>query len=290
MKIGRRVFLGGCAVAMFAPRVWAAKPDDAVFWRALFPDHALVLFGYIGIRSDLVPDIYNEGQGLISQSSSVLLDMSPEVTLPTVSFARSQMEPVFNKLSPQTQAEFREAMKGLVPEKEIEGLAGFTASVFLNGEGQHAYSPAKPSIGFALAEYAAATKRPLATLLSDQEVLSSSKQMTIDQVNAVGPSTVEYLLALRGRLGPIGAYFEKLYRSRKSAEIASLSHEMSEKGVFSPSDVFDPQALRRLVTDRLAGQPPGTNAFVTVPLGLLSGPMSILDDLRARGATVTVIS
>lgn len=165
MKIGRRVFLGGGAVAMFAPRVWAGKADDAVFWRALFPDHALVLFGYIGIRSDFVPDIYNEGQGLISQSSAVLLDMSPEVKLPTVSFARSQTEPVFSKLSPQTQAEFREVMKRLVPEREIEGLAGFTASVMLSGEGQHAYSLAEPAIGFALAEYATAEKRPLATLL-----------------------------------------------------------------------------------------------------------------------------
>lgn len=113
--------------------------------------------------------------------------------------------------------------------------------------------------------------------------------MTIDQFNAVGPPTIEYLLALRRRLGSIGAYFEELYRSCKSAEIASLSHEMSEKGVFSPADLFDPQPLRRLFTDRLAGQLPGTNAFVTVPLGLFSGPMSILDDLRVRGATVTVI-
>ncbi|NLS18567.1 TraB/GumN family protein [Rhizobium sp. P40RR-XXII] len=275
---------------MVAPRVCVAEPGHAVFWRAFFPNHEFVLFGYVRIRADLIPDIYSEGQTLISQSRAVLLDMSPNVKFSSVSFPRTQTEPVVNRLSPQAQAEFREVMKRLVPAEEIEGLPGFTASLMLSGEGQHSFSPTEPSIGFALAKYAAEAQRPLATLVSDQEVLSSGKQMTIEIFNAVGPSTVEYLLDLRRRLGPIGAYFEELYRSRESGEIARLAREMSENGVFTPTDFLDAQALRRMFIERLVAQPPGSNAFVTMPIGLLSGPISILDELRAHGATVTAVS
>ncbi|MBB4010429.1 hypothetical protein [Allorhizobium taibaishanense] len=290
MKIGRRIFLAGSAVSIMAPGIRAAEPENAVFWRAVFPNHDLALFGYVRIRADLVPDIYSQGKTLVSQSSALLLDMSPDVKMPTVNIERNQTEPVLNKLSPSTQPEFREVMKTLVPEGEIARLAGFTASIFLCGEGQHPFTPQEPSIGFALVKYAQEAGRPMTTLASDQEVVSLSKPITTEKFNAVGPSTIEYLLQLRRRIGPIGAHFDELYRTRQSAEIARLAQEMTNNGVLSPTNFLDPQPLRKLLIDRLANQASGTNAFVTMPRGLLSGPMSILDELRSRGATVSAMA
>jgi hypothetical protein len=65
---------------------------------------------------------------------------------------------------------------------------------------------------------------------------------------------------------------------------------MTANGVFPPSDLLDTNRISVLFVKRLAALPPGTNAFATMPLGLLSGPFSILDDLRAWGAGVTVMS
>ena len=116
------------------------------------------------------------------------------------------------------------------------------------------------------------------------------KPPTLEKVNSVGPDAITYLLDLRRRIGCIGAYVDELYKARKSAEIASLGEEIAAKGNFTPTEFMDADRLRALSVERIANLPAGTNAFVILPIGLLSGPYSFLAELRSHGAEVTAIN
>ncbi|MGO7423658.1 hypothetical protein ACCT09_28440 [Rhizobium ruizarguesonis] len=57
----------------------------------------------------------------------------------------------------------------------------------------------------------------------------------------------------------------------------------------TPTDLIDADKLRALLIERIANLPPGTNAFIILPIGLLNGPRNILGELRFRGAEVAAI-
>ncbi|MBY5879566.1 hypothetical protein ACC807_22640 [Rhizobium ruizarguesonis] len=289
MHITRRQFAALAAVVFLPGMPRAADEETALFWRAKSPANDHVLFGYVRIRADSFPDIVAEGKRLVDQSKTVLIDVNPGLTLSTAKFKNSDIKPVFAGLTPSDQDEFKTIFSTSPAKGAIEKLSGFEASLLLIGEGQHAFGPDAPSIGLALAKYGVSIGRDVKTLAADGEMQAMQKPLTLETVNSVGPASITYLLELRHRIGPIGAHFDELYKSRKSAEIARLGEEITARGIVTPTDLIDADKLRALLIERIANLPAGTNAFIILPIGLLNGPHSILGDLRSRGGEVTAI-
>ncbi|MGO6671444.1 hypothetical protein [Rhizobium leguminosarum] len=289
MRITRRQF-AALTAALFLPGMpRAADEENAVFWRAKSSANDHVLFGYVRIRADTFPDIVAEGKRLLDQSKTVLIDINPGLTLSTAKFKNSDIKPVFAALTPSDQDEFKTILSTSPAKGAIEKLSGFEASLLLIGEGQHAFGPDAPSIGLALAKYGVSIGRDVKTLAAEGEMQAMQKPLTLETVNSVGPASITYLLELRRRIGPIGAHFDELYKSRKSAEIARLGEEITARGIVTPTDLIDADKLRALLIERIANLPAGTNAFIILPIGLLNGPHSIVDELRSGGAEVTTI-
>ncbi|MEK1888433.1 MAG: hypothetical protein AAAB35_12880 [Phyllobacterium sp.] len=289
MRITRRQFAVIAAVISLPGISRAASEENAVVWRVRFPSQELVLFGYVRVPADVFPDITAEGKRLIDQSKMVLVDMNPSLTLSPTRFKNSDLKPVFPGLAPPQQDELKTILATSPARNAIERLCGFEAGLLLVGEGQRVIGPDAPSVGLELANYAVSIGRKVKTLASDSEVLAMQKPLTLATVNSVGPASIAYLLDLRHRIGPIGAYFDELYKARKSARIASLGEEITAKGVLTPTDFIDMGHLRALYVEQIASLPAGTNAFVMLPIGLLSGSYSIVAKLRSHGAKVTAI-
>ena len=290
MRINRRQFAALVAVLSLPGMSRAANEESSVFWRAKFRSQDLVLFGYVRVRADFFPEIIAEAKRLIGQSKLVLIDMNPSLTLSTTKFKNSDLKPVFPGLTRPNQYELKTILATSPAKNAIEKLSGFEVSLLLMSEGQHFFRPDAPSIGLELANYGVSIGRSVKTLASDGEMQAMQKPPTLEKVNSVGPDAITYLIDLRRRIGPIGAYVDELYKARKSAEIASLGEEIAAKGNFTPTDFMDADRLRELFVERIANLPAGTNAFVILPIGLLSGPYSFLAELRSRGADVTAIN
>ncbi|EJC80039.1 hypothetical protein Rleg4DRAFT_1648 [Rhizobium leguminosarum bv. trifolii WSM2297] len=289
MHITRRQFAAVAVVPFLPEMAFAADEENAVFWRVKSPGNDHVLFGYVRIRADTFPDIVAEGKTLVDQSKTILIDINPNLTLSTAKFKNSDLKPVLPGLTQPYQEEFKTVLGASPAKGSLDKISGFEVSLLLLGEGQHAFGPGAPSIGLALAKYGASIGRDVKSLTSDAEVQAAQRPMTLETINSVGPAPISYLLDLRRRIGPIGGYFDELYKGRKSREIASLGEEITAKGVVTPTDLMDTDKLRTLLIERIAKLPAGTNAFIILPIGLLNGPYSILGDLRSRGAEVTAI-
>jgi len=289
MRINRRQFAVLAGVLSLPGMSRAANEDSSLFWRAKFPSQDLVLFGYLRVRADFFPEITAEGKRLIDQSKLVLIDMNPSLTLSTTKFKNSDLKPVFPGLAKPHQDELKTILSTSPARNTIEKISGFEASLLLLSEGQHFFGPDAPSIGLELANYGLSIGRAVKTLVSDGEMRSMQKPLTLEIVNSVGPDSIAYLLDLRRRVGPIGGYLDELYKARKSAEIAILGEEIAAKGIFTPTDFMDADRIRALFVERIANLPAGTNAFAILPIGLLSGPYSLLAELRSRGAEVTAM-
>ncbi|WP_245289923.1 hypothetical protein [Neorhizobium galegae] len=267
----------------------AAEYDNALFWRARFASSEAVLFGYVRSRGDAFPDVVADGKKFIDETSSFLVDVDPGIKFTTTTFDNDDLKPIFLELAKADQEELATIFAGSKSIRSFSKLTALELNILLMGEGQQGFRPDAPSLGHTLFMYAQSLKRPMATLISQDEVKALSKPLTLESANAVGSESVVYLLNLRRRVGPIGAHFDRLYGTRESGEIAKLGEEMASKGVFDLREFIDTGIMRSLLIERLSTLSVGTDAFVTLPIGLLSGPDSICDALRSRGAEVTAI-
>jgi hypothetical protein len=267
----------------------AAEYDGALFWRARFATSEAVLFGYVRARGDAFPDVVADGKKFIDETSSFLVDVDPGIKFTPTTFDNDDLKPIFLELAKADQEELATIFAGSRSIRSFSKLTALELNILLMGEGQQGFRPDAPSLGHTLFMYAQSLKRPMAALISQDEVKALSKPLTLESANAVGSESVVYLLNLRRRVGPIGAHFDRLYGTRKSGEIAKLGEEMASKDVFDLTEFIDSGTMRSLLIERLSTLSAGTDAFVTLPIGLLSGPDSICEALRSRGAEVTAI-
>ncbi|WP_117195424.1 hypothetical protein [Rhizobium terrae] len=268
---------------------FAADLEHAVFWRARLPARDLIFFGYARTRATFLPEMTAEGKKLIDATKRVLIDMNPSLTLANTTFRNSELKPVLPTLPPPYREDLAAILTTSPAKDDIEKIPGFAASILLLGEGQQGYSPEEPSIGYALANYAVAAGRDVKTLASDEEIKAAQKPLDAETVNSVGAVAITHLLDLRRRIGPIGAHMDTLYKQRKSGELARLGAEITAKGILTPTDFMDIDRLHALFVERITRLPEGTSAFVIMPVGLMSDPYGIFDDLRSQGAEVTAI-
>jgi hypothetical protein len=135
----------------------------------------------------------------------------------------------------------------------------------------------------------------MTVLLDASDVEHLRKPIDFARINErVDAATIEFLLEARQRVGPIGAYCERLYRERKGEELKRFAKSMSDHGVPESQTYFDGEAAREMLLARfptaLRSTQPDNLAFCLLPIGMLSGPKSILTTLRDQGAHATPLA
>ncbi|MGE7371208.1 hypothetical protein ACQKKX_19400 [Neorhizobium sp. NPDC001467] len=271
------------------PDVRAADDDSALFWRFKTASAQAILFGYVRGRADAFPQVIDDGKRHIDRTDTIIADVDPATTLGSMTFEKHDLKPIFLKLPKAAQDELATIFAGSKAIPSFSNLTALELNILLAGEGQHGFSAEAPSLGGALLTYGQSLKRPVATLLARNEIAALTKPLTLDTANAVAPDSVIYLLGLRRRFGPIGAHLDNLYGARKGGELGRLGAEMRSRGVIDLTHFLNLEGMRALLIDRLSSLPAGTDAFITLPIGLLAGPDGICDALRSRGAEVTAI-
>ena len=87
---------------------------------------------------------------------------------------------------------------------------------------------------------------------------------------------------------------DRLYRERKSEELERFAKSMSDHGVPESQTYLDAEAAREMMLARLPAalqsKQPDDLAFCLLPIGILSGPKSILTALRDQGAHTTPLA
>jgi hypothetical protein len=293
MPLTRRHFIGtaASAAALACQRV-EAQEDHALFWRIESPEGGRgVVFGYTRVAAAVVPDVATDGLRLMQSAKRVVLDMN-NTRLPAMKIDPN-LPSLWSKLDPARAGQVRAILISMhVPPAQLENLPGFFIASLLYAEGQ---TNPVPSVGSVIVDQAKALGRPMTVLLEASDIEHLRKPVDFARINqSVDGATIEFLLDARQRVGPIGAYCERLYRERKGEELQRLAKSMSDHGVPESQTYLDGEAAREMLLARLPAalrsKQPDDLAFCLLPIGMLSGPKSILITLRDQGAHTTPLA
>jgi hypothetical protein len=293
MTITRRDFVVMIAGATtLACRRAEAAADRGLFWRVEMPDGGrAIVFGYGRIAADLASDIIQDGARFAETAKRVVLDMQ-NVECPPMTVAPA-MPPLLPKLDVKLADEVRKILAGMqVPQAQIEKLPAFLIATMLYAEGQ---TKPNPSVGGVIMDRAKALGRPITTVLTAADVQRLRKPVDLDELDkTVDGGTIAFLLDTRQRVGPIGAYCDTLYRQRRADELEaftrlSADHRIPQSGAYLDADADRDMLLARLPA-ALKPQQVDDLAFCFLPIGLVTGPKSILATLRDRGARAAAIA
>jgi hypothetical protein len=280
----RQVMLSLFAATAFGRPDWASADEDrALFWRIKTRDNRSgIIFGYGRIAASLAPDIVEDGERVVEQTSRVVLDMN-SFNFPPANVGKQP--PLLPRLSPAVAAELRQVLGDKAGP--LETATGFFVGFLLMAEGQIS---ATPSVGDVIINRAIALRRPITALLSEDEVKHLARPVDWAALNeAVDEKMITFLLDLRKQVGPIGTHSDTLYRTRKSAELYRFSASLAEHGVpgselLTFTDNYD------LLFSRMSAALTTAPCCVFAPVGLLTGPDGILERLRRQGAEVSVFA
>lgn len=293
MPLTRRHFIGtaASAVALACKRV-EAQEERALFWRIENPDGGRgVVFGYARVAAAVTSEVAKDGLRLMESAKRVVLDMNN--TRSPMMKVDENLPPLWPKLDPARAEQVRHILTSMqVPPAQLETLPGFFIANFLYAEGQ---TKPLPSVGGVIVDRAKALGRPMTVLLDASDVEHLRKPIDFVRINErVDAATIEFLLEARQRVGPIGAYCERLYRERRGEELNGFAKSMKDHGVPESETYFDTEAGREML---LARFPPALRstrsddlAFCLLPIGMLSGSKSILTALRDQGAHTTPLA
>jgi len=293
MPLTRRHFIGTAAsAAALACQCVEAQEEHALFWRIEVPDGGRgVAFGYTRVAAAVVPEVVKDGVRLMEGAKRVVLDMN------NTRFPAMKIDPnlpsLWPKLDPARAEQVRSILTSMhVPPAQLENLPGFFTASLLYAEGQ---ANPVPSVGGVIVDQAKALGRPMTVLLEASDVEHLRKPVDFARINqSVDATTIEFLLDARRRVGPIGAYCERLYRERKGEELERFAKSMSDHGVPESQTYLDAEAAREMMLARLPAalqsKQPDDLAFCLLPIGILSGPKSILTALRDQGAHTTPLA
>jgi hypothetical protein len=287
MPLTRRHFIGTAASATaLACRRVEAQEERALFWRIESPDGGRgVAFGYARVAAAVVPEVVKDGVRLMQSAKRVALDMN-NTRFPAMK-VDPNLPPLWPKLDPARAGQVRTILTSMhVPPAQLETLPGFFIATFLYAEGQ---TNPVPSVGGVIVDQAKALGRPMTALLEASDVEHLRKPIDFARIDqSVDAATIEFMLDARQRVGPIGAYCERLYRERIGEELARFAKSMSDHGVPESQTYLDGEAARETLLARLPAALRSTQpedlVFCLLPIGMLSGPKSILPTLRDQGA------
>jgi hypothetical protein len=293
MPLSRRHFIGITASAVaLAFKSANAQDDRALFWHVETPDGGRgVVFGYARVAAAVAPDVTKDGVRFMENAKRVVSDMN-NTRFPAMKIDPA-LPPLLPKLDPPRAQQIRSILTAMhVPPAQLETLPGFFIANFLYGEGQ---TNPVPSVGGVIVDRAKALGRPMTVLLEASDVEHLRKPVDFARIDqSVDAATIEFLLDARQRVGPIGAHDERLYRERNGEDLARFAKAMSEHGVPESQTYLDGEAAREMLLARLPAalrsQQSDDSAFCLLPIGMLTGPKSILATLRDRGAHTTSLA
>jgi hypothetical protein len=284
MPLTRRRFLGTIAgAAALAYKRAEAQAEHVLFWR--------IVFGYARVAATIAPEVTKDGIRLVEGAKRVVLDQN-NIQFPAMKVDQS-LPPLVPKLDQARADQVRGILTSMhVPPGQIESLPGFFIATFLYAEGQ---TKPVPSVGGVIMDRSKALGLPVMALLEQADVEHLRKPLDFAQVNQrVDQTTIEFLLDTRQRVGAIGSYCEKLYRERNGEELARFAKAVSDHGVPESQTYLDGEAARQMLLERLPLALRSQNAddlpFCFLPIGLLSGPRSVLTALRDQGARITSVA
>lgn len=155
-------------------------------------------------------------------------------------------------------------------------------------EGQH---DATSTAAGTIVDHARSFGKPIDQLVSEAEMQSAWQAPDLAGLNnKIGEETMVYMLDLRDKVGPIGGYFEQLYRQRRANEIERVTADMSRHSLVSLSQFIEGDKMRELMFARALDtltQQVDASRFMAFPLGILTGSSGILAALDAKGVPVT---
>ena len=294
MQLTRRRALGLALAASSTAvrRGWAAgdvSDDRALFWEFGSGASASTIFGYERIAASVVPDIVDEGTKRAIAAKRLIQDFPSAVTLPPIKLDPS-LPPIVGKLDAKTA----DALRGIIKQSfaqlfpTVDKMPGVEAAMLLMTEGR---TPPIPAVGGTIVERALQQGRPSTILISDAELHGMIFPSTLTALDKrIGQDTIAYMLDLRAKGGAIGHQFEQLYAARRSGDIHSLAADLNKRGVFSPSQVFESDGMKAILTGRLEAALKGAearSAFVLLPLDMLLGNDGIVAAVRKNGNAVT---
>jgi len=293
MPLSRRHFIAITASTVaLAYKPANAQDDRALFWRIETPDGGRgVVFGYARVAAVAAPDVTKDGIRFMENAKRVVLDMN-NTRFPAMKIDPT-LPPLLSKLDPARAQQVRSILASMhLPPAQFETLPGFFIASLLYSEGQT--NPA-PSVGGVIVDRAKAVGRPMTVLLEASDVEHLRKPVDFARLDqSVDAAAIEFLLDARQRVGPIGAHRERLYRERNGEELQRFAQTMREHGVPESPTYFDGDAAREMLLARLPAalrsQQSDDTAFCLLPIGMLSGPKSILTTLRNRGAHTTSLA
>jgi hypothetical protein len=291
MTITRRTLLIAAGM-LLSPPLRAADAENVLYWTVTPPGRkAAVLFGYERVAAALVPEIVRDGEALVRNSQRVVIDMPQDVQLQTVGLGRNEIRPILQVVSPQTADRLRKFLGTTPAAALVDRAGGLEVVMLLMAEGQHG---ANATVGGAIFEYARSDGKPVNQLLSEADVQSAWRPQDLASLDSgIGEDTISYLLDMRDRVGPLGGYFEQLYRQRKGEEIVRVTEDMNRHGVLSPSHLLETDRMRDMMFDRafnLLTEQADEQRFMLFPLGILVGPSGLLAQFKMKGATVAPLA
>lgn len=294
MQIDRRKWL---ALVTFIAAGWnwkseAAEDEKALFWRVTAGKSSSILFGYERVGAALVPEIVKDGFRYLDETKSIAQDLSPVVKFPAIEINHGATKPLSNIVSRSVFDQLQGAL-GKIPQigEMAKLLSGFEVTSLLLGEGQ---TPSLPTAAGVIAEQGRTLNRRVAILVSDAEAQGCWNPPDMAALNgSIDEAKIQYLLDLRQQVGPIGAHLETLYRERRGEEINRFTSDIRMHGIVSPTSFLSADKMRPLLFARLVkamSAPETADAFMFLPLGLLTGADGILAQLRASGNATTPLA
>jgi hypothetical protein len=280
------------AAALRAGAAGQVSDDRALFWEFGSGASASTIFGYDRISASLVSDIVDDGTKRAAAAKRIIQDFPPRVVLPAIKIDPS-LQPVVDRLDAKAAAAFRgvvqQSFAQLAPT--VDKMPGIEASMLLMAEGQ---TPPNPTVGGTIVDGALKLGRPAMVLISDTELRGMVLSPNLTALDKrIGQDTIDYLLDLRAKGGPIGRQFEQLYAARRGGDIHRLSAELIKRGVFVPSQMLNSDAIKYLLGSRLEAalkKDAAASAFVLMPLHALIGDDGIIAALRKNGNSVTAVA
>jgi hypothetical protein len=293
MQMDRRSFISLFAVALGCPALALAEQGQGLFWRVETRGRSAVLFGYMRLPASQGLYIVDDGIRMIDQTQSVIGDFNNNLQCPTITWRNDMLPPLLPRLSPTLADEVHRALAAFpIPPTQLERENGYAVVTFLLGEGTEGRNPI-PSIGGLILDRATALRRPLTILVSDDEIRKLICP-TLDDIvsvnNQVDEKQITSILDLRSRVGPIGAYVERLYVDRKTDELALHFKYLADHQI-TLRPHFNPEPLIELLFTRLSVHlPSAPNPFVFLPVETLIGGAGILERFRQQSADISPLA
>jgi hypothetical protein len=292
MPTDRRSFILLIAVTLGNTALAVAEQGQGLFWRVETRGRSAILFGYMRVPASLGPYIVSDGMRMIEQTQSIIRDFN-NIQCPTINYKTDMLPPLLPRLSPAVADEVRRALAAFqIPQPQLERENGYTVVTLLLGEGSVGGAKV-PSVGGVIFDRATVLRRPLTTLLADDDIRKLACNSLDDMVavnNHIDEKLITPILDLRRRVGPIGAYVQRLYVGRKTDELALYFKYMADHGIKLHAN-YDPETVIELLFTRLSACLPSVpNPFVLLPVETLIGPGGILERFHQQGADVSVLA